>query len=137
MSTLPDPSSYTYFVLHALPITIMLAGSFFLLGHLAGWILFRSYGARRRAVEEQIDELREENPATAGGSNNLEVSFDGGQSWQPAVEQAHTRPEDNEHFRSYWMPIPEGTATVQFRGENWGNGGNEWAARDITIWAND
>lgn len=33
------------------------------------------------------------------------------------------------------MPVPEGTSAVQFRGENWGNGNNEWAARDISIWS--
>ncbi|MEM8856796.1 MAG: hypothetical protein AAGD96_00660 [Chloroflexota bacterium] len=69
----------------------------------------------------------------AGIGDDLEVSFDGGGSWQAAVEQAHSKPNENEHFRSYWMAVPAGTTAVQFRGNSWWGG--EWAARDITIWA--
>ncbi|MEM7799303.1 MAG: hypothetical protein AAF633_08945 [Chloroflexota bacterium] len=66
---------------------------------------------------------------------NLEVSFDGGSSWQAAELQEHTYhyQYDDGHFSSYWMPVPEGTTTVQFRGDDWWAG--EWAARDITFWA--
>ena len=64
---------------------------------------------------------------------NLEVSFDNGSSWEPAVEQEHVLPDVEERFSSFWMPIPEGAQTVQFRGDNWWAG--EWAARDISVWA--
>lgn len=68
-----------------------------------------------------------------GIGHNMEVSFDNGGSWQAAVQQEHVMPDVEQHFTSYWMPIPEGTQTVRFRGENWFAG--EWAARDITVWA--
>jgi hypothetical protein len=71
----------------------------------------------------------------AGIGDNIEVSFNNGVTWQPAIEQAHSKTEDNPHFRSYWMPIPTGTTKVKFRGANWWGGQFEWAARDISIWA--
>lgn len=64
---------------------------------------------------------------------NLEVSFDGGQSWQTAVNQQRNRSGGEEHFGSFWMPIPQGTTEVQFRGRNWFAG--EWAVRDISVWS--
>ena len=64
---------------------------------------------------------------------DLELSFDNGRTWQAAVQQEHVMPDVEQHFTSYWMPIPEGTQSVRFRGENWYAG--EWAARDITVWA--
>ncbi len=100
------------------------------------------HGSPRLITPSTMQTFTAQTPAPAGAylrfggiGDNLEVSFDEGATWQAAVEQAHTRAEDNEHFRSYWMPIPEGTSAVQFRGENWGNGDNEWAARDISIWS--
>ena len=71
----------------------------------------------------------------SGIGENLEVSFDQGVTWQTAVEQEHSKIEQNNHFRSYWMPIPTGTESIQFRGDNWWGGQHEWAARDISIWA--
>lgn len=71
----------------------------------------------------------------AGIGENLEVSFDSGVTWQTATEQGHSKTKQNTHFRSYWMPVPTGTADIQFRGENWWNGQHEWATRDISIWA--
>jgi hypothetical protein len=35
---------------------------------------------------------------------------------------------DSQNFHPYWMPIPAGVTTVQFRG-------NRWHVRDIAIWA--
>jgi hypothetical protein len=68
----------------------------------------------------------------AGIGSGLQVSFNGGQSWQNAamhaVEQA---PED--HFKPYWMPVPAGTSRVDFRGSAWYGG--DWMVRDPAIWS--
>ncbi len=65
---------------------------------------------------------------------NLEVSFDNGNTWQAAQLQTHKyEPLADEHFKSYWMPIPEGVEQVYFRGENWWGG--IWHMRDITVWS--
>lgn len=69
----------------------------------------------------------------AGIGDNLEISYDGGVSWLAPTEQAHSKAVENDHFRSYWTPVPAGTTSVQFRGDDWWGG--EWAARDITFWA--
>lgn len=69
----------------------------------------------------------------AGIGSNLEVSFDGGVSWEFA--QFNEQGNDNYHFMSYWTPIPEGTTAVQFRGGNWGNNSGPWHVRDIAIWS--
>ncbi len=70
----------------------------------------------------------------AGIGEDLEVSFDGGQSWQPAQRQAQDATFlKAEHFQSYWTPIPPGVSQVQFRGESWYGG--DWNIRDISVWA--
>lgn len=67
-----------------------------------------------------------------GGS--MEVSFDGGSTWQTATQQSQNPSFlSNGHFRSYWVPIPEGTASVQFNASNWWGG--PWRAQDATIWS--
>lgn len=93
----------------------------------------------RRYVNDQANLLQMDQPAPAnahlrfaGIGKNLEVSFDGGATWQPA--QKNLQGNDEYHFASYWTPIPAGTTSVMFRGSGWGNGGS-WQARDITIWA--
>jgi hypothetical protein len=68
----------------------------------------------------------------AGIGSNLEVSFDGGQTWQIAELQPQ-KTYTEESFKSYWTPIPEGTTNVQFRGGPWWGG--DWHVRDISIWA--
>ena len=67
----------------------------------------------------------------AGIGNDLSVSFDEGTTWRSAELQAQTNLAD-EKFKSYWMPIPRGTSSVTFRGENWWGG--PWHIRDISIW---
>jgi len=68
----------------------------------------------------------------AGIGENLELSVDGGATWQPALKQAQMKAAD-EHFKSYWTPIPAGVDSVQFRGsEGWFG---PWMVRDIAIWA--
>ena len=75
-----------------------------------------------------------------GGSNlrfdargsNIQVSFDGG-AWQAAGRQAVAKPDQDEVFKSYWMPIPAGATSVAFRGTNFCCG--PWAVRDASIFS--
>jgi hypothetical protein len=70
----------------------------------------------------------------AGIGGSLEVSFDAGRTWQPAQIQAQDAEFfKDEHFRSYWTPIPARTQQVQFRGQDWWGG--SWYVRDISVWA--
>lgn len=69
----------------------------------------------------------------AGIGSDLEVSFDGGTTWEAAQTQAHSAAFVDEHFRSYWTPIPAGTTEVLFRGDDWWGG--TWRARDISVWS--
>lgn len=70
----------------------------------------------------------------AGIGNDLEVSFDGGNGWISAELQAQRADLlTDEHFKSYWMPIPEGIDSVHFRGQPFWGGG--WHVRDISIWS--
>jgi hypothetical protein len=68
--------------------------------------------------------------AAIGG--NLRVSFDGGASWQAARLQEQKSAAD-DYIKSYWMPIPAGVTSVQFRGNDWYGG--PWMVWDISIWA--
>lgn len=68
----------------------------------------------------------------AGIGNNIEVSFDGGQTWEDAQLQEQEQYAD-EHFRSYWTPVPAGTTEVHVRGQAWWGAG--WHVRDVSIWA--
>jgi hypothetical protein len=71
----------------------------------------------------------------AGVGERIDVSFDGGSTWTKAQTQRHLAPTNAGHFDSYWTPIPAGTTSVTFRGQ--GQSGAPWAARDISIWANN
>lgn len=64
----------------------------------------------------------------------LGVSFDGGASWQTPKLQAFEQQLGDEHFRSYWTPVPAGTQSVRLRGSDWFGG--PWLARNVSIWAN-
>jgi hypothetical protein len=68
-----------------------------------------------------------------GVGNNIQVSFDGGTTWQSAQVQAQTRYEASQ-FMSYWTPIPTGVTSVQFRGQG-GWWGGQWMVRDVSVWA--
>jgi hypothetical protein len=68
----------------------------------------------------------------AGQQSITSVSFDAGKTWQPAGLQAQSKTVE-EHFKSYWMPIPAGTISVQIRGNDWWGG--KWLVRDISVWA--
>jgi hypothetical protein len=61
---------------------------------------------------------------------NIQVRFNGGQ-WIDAVRKKADAQE--EHFESYWTPVPQGTTTVEVRGQNWWGGA--WYVRDLTVWA--
>jgi hypothetical protein len=68
----------------------------------------------------------------AGLGPNIEVSFNNGQTWQPA--QTQTQDEYIEdHFWSYWTPIPAGVSRFQIRGQEWWGG--VWMVRDISVWS--
>ncbi len=67
----------------------------------------------------------------AGIGPDLAVSFDGGQSWQPARRQPQESNNDDT-FSSYMMPIPAGTTAVQFRGEEWYAA--DWRVQSISWW---
>jgi len=103
---------------------------------------FTIIGAERRYVDEDTDaSVHFATPAPenahlrfAGIGNNIEVSMDGGATWQLAALQAQEKQAD-EKFRSYWMPIPAGTTDIQIRGEKWWGAG--WHVRDISIWSPD
>jgi hypothetical protein len=62
----------------------------------------------------------------------IEVSFNGGTTWQAAQPQAHAVRPDANKFSSYWTPVPAGTTRVSFRGD-----GDviDWMARDISIFS--
>jgi hypothetical protein len=66
------------------------------------------------------------------GGDNLEVSFNGGQTWQPAQRQAQEK-SITEHWSSYWTPIPTGATSAQFRGQ-WNYAG-PWRVQDPSIFA--
>jgi hypothetical protein len=63
---------------------------------------------------------------------SIDISLDGGKSWQPAKVQNQSR-NVAEHFSNYWMPIPAGTNTLSIRGHSWQGG--PWWIRDISIWS--
>jgi hypothetical protein len=60
------------------------------------------------------------------------VSYDGGASWASPALQAQNGTID-EHFSTYWTPVPAGTRKVMFRGNDWWGG--PWWARDPAIWS--
>jgi hypothetical protein len=67
-----------------------------------------------------------------GIGDGLEVSFDGGAGWEPARIQPQEK-DVEEAFSSYFMPIPAGTTSVRFRGQDWWGG--PWMVRSISIWS--
>jgi hypothetical protein len=91
-------------------------------------------------VGARVEQVRFASPAPAdshlrfaGIGTGLEVSFDGGDTWAEADVQWASGGINEGHFRSYWMPVPEGTQDVRLRGDRWWGG--DWWVRDPTIWA--
>jgi hypothetical protein len=68
----------------------------------------------------------------SGIGSAIDLSFNGGVSWLPAQIQAQENLYE-DHFRTYWTPVPAGVTSVHFRGQEWW--GDEWYARDISIWS--
>lgn len=72
--------------------------------------------------------------AAAGG---MSVSFDGGRTFEPARVQPGTRNQSGSFrgdvFNSYWTPVPAGTSSVTFSGQDtfysW------WWVKDVSIWS--
>lgn len=60
------------------------------------------------------------------------VSYNGGTSWVSPALQPQSGSKD-EHFSTYMTPIPAGTTSVMFRGQNWWGG--PWWVRDPAIWS--
>jgi hypothetical protein len=63
---------------------------------------------------------------------SIDISLDGGKTWQPATKQAQSR-NVVAHFSSYWMPVATGTTSVSLRGHDWQ--GHPWWIRDVSIWS--
>ena len=66
----------------------------------------------------------------AGTGRNLEVSVDGGFTWEAAQLQTQEAFDENS-FQSFWHPVPAGTWYVRFRADN----ESDWHIRDISIWS--
>jgi hypothetical protein len=67
-------------------------------------------------------------------SNTYAVSYNGGATWVSPALQSHAAAGTHaEHFSAYFTPIPAGTQTVMFRGNNWWGG--DWWVRDPAIWS--
>jgi hypothetical protein len=74
---------------------------------------------------------------TGLGGNPMEMSLNGGATWQTITAQPTTKAtHDLSHGRGFFVPIPAGQTQVQFRGQYngawWGSG---WAIRDVSVWA--
>ncbi|HZO28959.1 MAG TPA: hypothetical protein VFH48_23545 [Chloroflexota bacterium] len=64
----------------------------------------------------------------------MEVSFDGGASWQIAEPRPIREGKDaTTTFLSYWTPMPEGAISATLQGRDWLAG--SWHARDFSIWS--
>jgi hypothetical protein len=64
----------------------------------------------------------------------IQASFDGGKSFQPAQLQAQPK-HSPEGFSSYWTPVPAGTTSVAFKGQP-PNGANlPYWIEDVSVWS--
>jgi hypothetical protein len=101
-------------------------------------IPFTIVRADRRYVEAATPELALTAPAPpnsflrfAALGTNLELTTDGGTTWQTA-QRAATRDNDVSRWRSYWTPIPAGTTGIRFRGED---AHFEWIVEDVSAFS--
>lgn len=73
--------------------------------------------------------------AGAGNASGIQVSYDGGSTWQAAQHPNQAYFDANGATSSYWMPIPKGQSSVLFR-ETSNYEGYSFYVRDIAIWVN-
>lgn len=104
-------------------------------------IPFTIIHADKRYVESDSSSVNFEAPAPANAhlrftaiGSAIEVSLDGGATWQSAQRQAQ---EDtgSDYFATYWTSVPEGTDSVNVRGQSWWGGA--WHARNFSMWSPD
>ncbi len=88
--------------------------------------------ASSSVVELEQAALPDSHLRFTGIGNQLQVRFDGA-AWEDAQVQATQRETKEEHFASYWHPIPTGTTRVEFRGEDWWGG--PWLVRGVSAWS--
>jgi hypothetical protein len=69
-----------------------------------------------------------------GVGSQIEVSFDGGATWQAAQQQAQQQGYRPSSFGSYWAPTPAGATQASFRGRD---GDLPWMVKGISIFAAD
>jgi hypothetical protein len=70
----------------------------------------------------------------AGMGKGIEVSFDGGNTWELAQVQKQKNYSEGV-FWSYWTPVPAGTTKISFRGQaTWAG---DWHVRDISVWSRE
>lgn len=101
---------------------------------------FTMVAGLERVADAQQGLVRLAGPTPAGGrlrfagyGQRIELSVDGGRSWQLAPRGREERA--NEYaFHSYWVPIPPGVRAVQFRGVG-DPLGNPWQVRAVAVWA--
>ena len=68
----------------------------------------------------------------------ISVSLNGG-AFQPAVKQLQAGPGSDgvlhdEQMQNYWTPIPAGTTSVAFQGQD-NQFGQAWWIQDVSVWA--
>ena len=99
---------------------------------------------RRYVTDETNPKVTFERPAPANaylrfsGIGTIQVSFDGGRSWQAARKQPSSALTDDyhpEHLSSYWLPIAPGARSVSFRFGPDGWYKDDYIAKDFAIWS--
>jgi hypothetical protein len=68
----------------------------------------------------------------AGIGNEIQISFNGGATWQTA-QRKEVEKNSDELFKPYWTAVPAGTTRIDFRGTGWWGG--DWLVRDPSIWS--
>ena len=97
--------------------------------------------AQRRANADmpRVD-LSQPAPANAilrvsGFGYDLEFSPDNGRSWRRMERRQGNMPTADDHFLSYWTPVPVGTTQILFRGRDYSN--YPWHVMNMSIWTRD
>lgn len=97
-------------------------------------IPFTILRADQRVVDAEAAQIRFPVPAPAnahlrfaGIGDKVEISVDGGKTWQPAVKQA----QEKKRRRTFQLLLDAdstGTQSIQFRGDDWWGGRLGWRA---------